>query len=407
MNQTDKEILRELARRYAAACARPVQAERRNLWRAHNSLKATRPLIYVRAFAWGEMPESHCLCEDSFLRQYENELRQLLFWDSLDDDSIFEPWLTVSAACKTPPGGLWGLPIRWKSGGDPRGSRAMDPSIVSLDDADKLVQPHHVIDEEETARRVSRLHDAVGDILPVCVDRAPLYRNWAGDISTYLTQMRGLEQLMVDMMENPQWLHGILAFMRDGILRTHSEAEAAGDWRLCSHENQAMPYALELADPSPDTAGVARKNLWHFCASQETTLVGPDMFDEFMLQYQIPIIEKFGLSAYGCCEDLTRKIRLLRRIPNLRRIAVSPMAGVASCAEQIGRDYVLSYRPSPTDMVGYGFSPERIRRIMREDFRACRGCRFDITLKDVETVEGDPSRVKRWVEITRELIDEM
>ena len=55
-------------------------------------------------------------------------------------------------------------------------------------------------------------------------------------------------------------------------------------------------------------------------------------------------------------EDLTNKIDMLRTIPNLRRIAVSPFANVRRCAEQIGTDYVMSYRPSPADMVSYGFN---------------------------------------------------
>lgn len=64
MNTHDRESLRNLAKQYAEICARPVQDERRALWRRHNSLKQTRPLIYVRAFAWKEMPRATCVCED-------------------------------------------------------------------------------------------------------------------------------------------------------------------------------------------------------------------------------------------------------------------------------------------------------------------------------------------------------
>ena len=135
-------------------------------------------------------------------------------------------------------------------------------------------------------------------------------------------------------------------------------------------------------------------------------MVGPEMFREFMLEYQIPIMREFGLTAYGCCEDLTMKIPLLRAIPNLRRIAVSPMANVRRCAEQIGSDYVISYRPSPADMVSYGFNPDRIRTILRRDFGFLRGLCFDITLKDVETVERDPRRIRAWVRLVREILDE-
>jgi len=402
----DGTILRDLAKQYVELAAKDIQGQRRDLWRRHNSLKPTRPLLYVRAFAWHEMPQSKCECEDPLLRGIENFFRASLFRHTFNDDYILEPWVTVQAVHVLPPGGVWGLPTRWIRSDDPRGAGQMDPPIKRPEDAARMVRPHHVIDEETTARNVDRVRDVIGDIIEVNVDRAPACRVWNADISTQLAQLRGIDQLMLDMMDRPQWLHGVLAFMRDGILQTHEEAERAGDWTLCDHENQAMPYAEELEDPAPNSPSVTRNKLWYYCASQETTLVGPAMFDEFMLQYQIPIMEKFGLVAYGCCEDLTRKIDLLRQIPNLRRIAVAPAADVAKCAEQIGTDYVISYRPSPADMVSYGFDPDRIRRILRRDLAACRGLHVDITLKDVETVQGDPTRIRRWTEVARSVIDE-
>lgn len=96
-----REVLRDLPRRYVAACARPEQAKRRDLWRKHNSLKETPPPIYTRAFAWKEMPESRCACEDALFRHCEDFLRHQLFWDSLNDDSVFEPWVTVRAVLFT------------------------------------------------------------------------------------------------------------------------------------------------------------------------------------------------------------------------------------------------------------------------------------------------------------------
>ena len=89
MQTQDLVILRDLAKRYHDVCADPLQRERRDLWRRHNSLERTRPLIYVRAFAWNEMPQSKCACEDPFLRQFEDILRNRLFWSSLGDDSVF------------------------------------------------------------------------------------------------------------------------------------------------------------------------------------------------------------------------------------------------------------------------------------------------------------------------------
>ena len=401
---SDQSTVHELARRYREVCENPEQNIRRDLWRRHNSLKLTRPLIYVRAFAWGEMPDSRCVCEDPLLRGCESFFRYQLFWASMDDDSIFEPWMPLSAVHRC---AGWGVDVPRHHSKEPGGSFKADYPIKELSDIDRLRRPTHSIDEEETARRAERVRDIIGDVLPVNIDRGPAYRMWTGDISTDLGYLRGIEHFMLDMMENPEWLHRLVAFLAEGILLTHDQAEVAGDWGMCAHQNQAMPYAEELPDPAPNVNGVRREQLWGYMASQELTSVSPAMQDEFLLQYQIPILKRFGLVAYGCCEDLTRKIDILRKIPNLRRVAVSPFANVAECARQIGRDYVLSYRPSPTDMVGYGFDVDRIRDILKRDLAACRDTHVDITLKDVETVQGDPTRVRRWVQMTRQTIDEV
>jgi hypothetical protein len=404
METCEQNILRDLAKRYVEVCSRPDQAERRRLWRMHNSLKWTRPLIYVRAFAWAEMAESHLVCQEPQLRTVENFLRYQLYWDSLGDDSIFEPWVTVHAryVCSG-----WGVNSERHFSDEPGGSFKVDYPLKAPEDVEKLRIPWHAIDEPATAEAVGRVNDAIGDILTVNLDRGPAYRMWSGDISTDLGYLRGIEHFMMDMYDRPEWLHCLAAFLRDGVLKTHQEAEAAGDWSLSAHQNQSMPYAEELADPAPNVNGVKRRQLWGYMAAQEFTAVSPKKHEEFLLRYQLPILKEFGLVAYGCCEDLTRKIPMLRQIPNLRRIAVSPFADVARCAEQIGSDYILSYRPSPADMVGYGYDPTRIRSILTRDLLASKACHTDITLKDVETVQSDPQRVRDWVILTRQVIEEI
>ncbi len=117
----------------------------------------------------------------------------------------------------------------------------------------------------------------------------------------------------------------------------------------------------------------------------------------------------FGLVTYGCCEEMANRIPLLTRVPNLRRIAVTPVSDAAKCAELIGDAYVASYRPSPADMVSYKWNEERVRHILKRDLEAFRAnnCHVDITLKDVETVEGDTGRVKNWVALARRTADEV
>ena len=405
----DITVLRELAKQYVEIAHRPIQDERRGLWRKHNSLVRTRPLIYVRAFAsWNEFPESKLQCEEPLYQAHERVLRQATVQDTFDDDLIIEPWITQRASVVTPPNGIWGLKYGRIPSPEPGGAWKFDPPIKELADAEGMVEPHHVIDEEATKSNVSRLRDAIGDILEVNVDRSPAYTGWAGDISTHLAYLRDIGQVMWDMVDNPEWLHRLCKFMSDGILQTHDEAEAAGDWRLCNHTNQAMTYAQELDDPEPNSESVTRDKLWLYMAAQEMAQVGPAMHDEFVLQYQMPIMAKFGLISYGCCENLTNKIDMLRQVPRLRRIAVTPVADPPRCAEQIGGDYVVSWRPNPAQMICCGFNPDLIRKIERDamDAFTANGCHVDITHKDVQTVQGKPENLRRWVEIVRGVTDE-
>jgi len=402
--QHDASILRELAQRYLEICHQPVQQERRELWRRHNSLQPTRPLVLVMfGDSWDEMPESRQLqCEDPMLRWQEMLLRRALVQDRLGDDTIFEPWIEEWATYIFPPNGRWGVEITTTPPDQHGGAFHQEPVLKELGDIERLVAPRHAIDEAKTAERLGRLRDAVGDAIEVKEIRSPYFRSFRGDISNDLGYLRGIDQLMLDMIDNPEWLHRLLAFMRDAILAAHETAEAAGDWRLTGGVNQSMPYAQELPDPGAHDRPVTRRELWGYMAAQEMTLVSPAMHEEFMFQYQRPILEKFGLVSYGCCEDLTRKIGMLRQLPNLRRIAVTPFADVQKCAEQIGTDYVISWRPNPALMVCCGWDETRIRRVLREGLAACRGLHLDITLKDVQTVEHEPHRLRDWVRLVRE-----
>ena len=342
----DVVVVRELAKQYREVAEQPIQEEKRRLWTDHLGLRSTRPPVMIRFGLWNAwcrhmFADAAMTCQDGFWRQHERELRLMLFRSTIGDDYIMEPWYDLRASMRTHPDGVWGV-SEGRIGADQAettdGSWAFDPPIKDWDDVRKLISPHHVIDEAQTADNLARLQDAIGDIITINLDRSPQFVSFEADISMHLARLRGLEQVMYDMSDSPDQLHALLAFMRDSILAVQSEGEKAGDFNLANQRNQVMCYAPELEPPCPNANGRRRRDIWYHCAAQEMTLISPRMFEEFMLRYQQPIIENFGLAAYGCCENLTDKIHLLRCIRNLRMIAVTPVADVRRCAEQIGAD---------------------------------------------------------------------
>jgi hypothetical protein len=220
-----------------------------------------------------------------------------------------------------------------------------------------------------------------------------------------LVNLRGLLQIMYDMVDEPDRLHELMAFLRDGHLAKLDFLEREG---LLSLNNGGtyvgsggFGWTHEL--PQTDFSGAVRPcDMWGFGESQETVGVSPEMYAEFVLPYQLPILARFGLNCYGCCEPLDKRWEYVKQIPRLRRVSVSPWSNRAYMAEQLGANYILSMKPNPADLARDGFDEEKVRAILREDLQATRGCRVEVIMKDNHTIRDDPRRVVRWVQIARE-----
>jgi hypothetical protein len=435
MNETgrDQSILLELAKQYAEIAAMPIMDERRNLWRDHYSLKETKTPVLILYGIWNAwcqeaFADEKLQCTDPFYRDYERWFRIQMHHAEVGDDFICEPWVPLRATYAVqgidendyrplctqsvyaqPTLSLseaWGIKNVVRHGVTHGGAWKSEAPIKTWDDLELLKAPDHLINETVTQERLNLLHEAVGDVLEIDVQRGPILSGFGGDISTALGELRGIEQIMFDMYESPDRLHEMLAILRDGIINNQNQAEEAGDFSITCEpqQNQGFPYVDKLEDQKPNSGPRKKKDTWGFMAAQEFTLISPDFHDEFLLQYQLPIIRDYGVSHYGCCEDFTQKIDILRNIPTLRSIAVTPSADVVKCAKEIGADYAISWRPSPADMICAKWDDDRIRKLLKHGLTACQGTHFHICLKDVETLQGEPDRLKRWIEIVRSVI---
>jgi hypothetical protein len=120
----------------------------------------------------------------------------------------------------------------------------------------------------------------------------------------------------------------------------------------------------------------------------------------------MPLAKECGLVYYGCCEALERKIDLLRSIPNLRKIGVSPQANAESCAMQIKGDYVYAHKPNPAH-VATTLSPETVKAEINRIIKTCKehNCAYEFVLKDISTVGYKPQNLIEWNKVVQETID--
>lgn len=401
INPADQRILRDLAGQVADLAKLPVETEKRRLWKEHNALQPTRPVIFCDPeVGWGEIITPDVLrCQNSLARQVEDYLRKIVFWGTqMLDDRPIDPYLALPPFGERP---FWGLE-EIKHGGEDGGSYVWESPVKSEADLPKLHFPQIKVDFKASQEFVDRMSAAFGDLLPV---RSQYYWWWSLGMTETLAHLRGLAQMMYDMSDRPELIHSLMHLLSDGTLAMLDELQAKG---LLSPNYDTSyvgsgGFGLINELPQADFSGRVRTiDMWGFGESQETVGISPRMFEEFIFPYQLPILERFGLNCYGCCEPLDKRWHVVKQFPRLRRISVSPWANRAKMAEYLEDRYIYSLKPNPADLAMEYFDEYRIRAEIREDLLITRDCRVEVIMKDVTTLRHDPQRAIRWVKIVRE-----
>lgn len=407
ISSNDRTILRDLAKQVADIADLPIQAERRELWKKHNSLQPVRPMILVfPEGAWEELLTCEALhCEGETARDVEWTLRSRIYYhEHFQDDAVTEKEWVVS---KVVHDSGWGLePKRIYSKYD-RGAWRFDPVIKETADLKKLKFPEITYAEKATQQNFTEMQDLFGDILDVQLKGVARI---GYHLMAEYTALRGLEEVMLDMLVAPQMLHDAMAFLTEGHQRILQQYI---DQNLLSlnndgtyHSSGGNGYTDELPASDCDPEHVRPCDMWASTEVQEMAQVSPQMHAEFAMQYEKQLLEPFGLAGYGCCEDLSHKLDDVFTIPHIRRISISPFADVDISAERLKGDYIFSWKPQPMHLVGQ-FNEDRIRNYIRHTIEVAQanGCVLEMILKDTHTCQHHPERFDRWLQIAREEVD--
>jgi len=406
MNDSEKKILRDLAKRVAEIAALPVMAERKKLWKLHNSLRGTRPMILVfPEGSWAELlPQDALKCEGEEARGIERYLRhQIYTYEHFDSDNMIDGEFQVNKVIRN---SGWGLEAKWHFSNEPGGARGFDPVILSPEDLGKIKCPVVEHNEVETKKNLAQMQDLFGDILAV---RLRGITHLSFHLMSLYTSWRGLDRVMLDMYEEPQMLHDAMSLLEEG---NREMVRQFVDQNLLDinndstyHSSGGYGWTDELPAVGFDPDHVRPCDMWSSAEAQELAQVSPEMHAEFSLAYENRLLAPFGLNGYGCCEDLTRKLEYVFRIPKIRRISISPWANVDVCAEKLKGKYIFSWKPHPAHLVG-NFDSGKIRQYIQHavDVAKVNGCVLEMILKDTHTCERHPERFDQWTKIAREIV---
>lgn len=402
--QKQRDLVRELARQCMAIATSDENTARMNRWR--DTMSGRRPdrvLVWLNLCACRRevQPFEDLRCDNPYLRNVEDELRWRIVCQQWGDDAFLLPYWQVGARLRFDSEHQWGVPFGRTKPTTAGGAWKYDPPLKCAADLDKLVAPKYTRDADETQRRRERAEGLLGDIMPVRVTGGAHASSNLGMIAANLI---GLDALMLNLAMEPEMIHRLMAFLRDAALDAIEQTESMG---IYTENNNTTKHFSDSLKTTPDSEPVKASDLWHWTNSQEFELVGPAQFREFKLEYQRPILERFGAVSYGCCENLTLKVDDVLSIDNLRIFVSSPWTDLEvvtpKCAE---RGVCIEWRQKATD-VTFGGDLEGCSKHVERGLRVTQGVNRFIVLQEVQTLNHAPQRFRDWVSTAIELSEKL
>lgn len=411
LSPRERDVLRRLAAELAEAAALPVQRETAELWRALNDLRSVRPMVWINEIPWHEMnvdDELTLRTEHPWARELETRLRRTLYqWRHLRCDMVLGDYIECPLAIHSTDFGIHeDVDLVRTDAENEIVSRHFHVQISRMEDIEKIRMPKVTHDERMTELSFSVMKDLFADIMPVRkVGQTHIwFTTW-----DYLIRWTGVEEAMIALYENPDLVNAAVERMVDAWM---TELDQFIEQNLLSLDcdntrigSGGYGYVSDLPGADYDPRAVKSANMWGCSNAQIFSDVSPEMHWEFALRHDLRWLGRWGLAYYGCCEPLQNKIHLLRKIPNLRKVSVSPWNDYGRILPAIGGDYVASVKPTPAVFAGDSWSEEAARENLERALRAGGDfSHIEFIMKDISTVERKPRNLWAWAELAMDVV---
>jgi hypothetical protein len=406
----EKDILRRLGSEIAAISSLPIHREKAMLWQKMNDLHQERPMVWINEIPWHEMnvnDELTLKTNHQWARDLEQTLRRTIYqWKHLPCDMVVNDYLECPIVYHTTDFGiLEDVDTVFTDDKNEIYSRHFNVQIKEPEDIEKINLPKITYLEKATQYSLDAMSDLFSGIIPIKkVGQTHIwYTPW-----DFLIRWWGIEEAMIDLYMRPEMVHAAYERMVDAWMHELDQFEAQNLLSLDCNNTRigsgGYGYTSQLpgSDFKPDH--VRPINMWGCSNAQIFSSVSPEMHWEFALEHDLRWLKRFGLIYYGCCEPLDIKAEILSRIPNLRKVSISPWVSTERAVEGFGNKYVLSRKPSPAIFIDWDAA--EARKQLNDFKEAAKGCNMEFIMKDISTVKYQPQKLWEWADIAMRLVYE-
>jgi hypothetical protein len=222
----------------------------------------------------------------------------------------------------------------------------------------------------------------------------------------YLIRWWGIQEMMLDLYDQPDLIHAAVERMVDAWLVELDQFVAQNILSLdCSNTrigSGGYGYTSDLPGADFDPQHVKPHNMWGCSNAQIFSEVSAAFHWDFAVKHDLRWLSRWGLNYYGCCEPLDGKAELLKQIPRLRKVSVSPKCNIERAIETIGPHWVMSRKHNPAILAEDYWNPNRARQEIRDFLDKAQGFHIELIMKDISTVRRQPQRLWEWAQIAIE-----
>ncbi|MHC4983065.1 MAG: hypothetical protein ACYTF6_07855, partial [Planctomycetota bacterium] len=206
---TDRQILRQLARKLAEIAALPAHKEKAELWGRLNQLQPVRPLVWINEIPWHEMNVDDELTprtSDPWAQRQERRLRMTIYqWQHMPGDMIVSDYLSAPLAIRSTGLGIAeDADIVKTDEASGVVSRRFHRQIVEVEDIEKIKLPEVAHDEAATEANYRKMCDVFGGIMPV--RKAGRKNIWFAPWDQ-LIRLWGVQEAMMDLVLRPEMVN--------------------------------------------------------------------------------------------------------------------------------------------------------------------------------------------------------